>query len=186
MKFSVLILTSLFFSLLEVEGLFLGFSRTFVHTKRLVRQQCQFYNSNNLAVDPIQFALLSQPSRLRDVPAAVSVSNNRILSEEEESEGEEDEEEEEGPKTAFEEGIVPAATQEISLIKQGLNISSFLNGSDVRVGIIMARWNSDIIQGLYKVIFTSRHSGISFFFACVQREFTFYINIYGFYPYCRE
>jgi len=74
--------------------------------------------------------------------------------EEEEKEEEEEEEEDSGEK---ESGVAEVATTDatidgqISLIKQGLNISGFLNGSDVRVGIIMARWNADIIQGLYKV-----------------------------------
>lgn len=40
----------------------------------------------------------------------------------------------------------------ISSLKEGLELlKNNLNGSDVRVGIIMARWNADIVQGLYKV-----------------------------------
>lgn len=39
----------------------------------------------------------------------------------------------------------------ISLMKQGIKFPTVLNGSDVRVGIIMARWNDDIISELYKV-----------------------------------
>ena len=39
----------------------------------------------------------------------------------------------------------------ISSLKEGLELLKNLNGSDVRVGIIMARWNADIVQGLYKV-----------------------------------
>jgi len=39
----------------------------------------------------------------------------------------------------------------ISSLKEGIEILKNLNGSDVRVGIIMARWNADIIQGLYQV-----------------------------------
>ena len=89
---------------------------------------------------------MSQSQRLK---TAESQMNSLITTFSEEEESEEDESEE--PTTVVSEGIVPAAMQEISLIKQPLNISSFLNGSDVRVGIIMARWNSDIIQGLYKV-----------------------------------
>lgn len=38
----------------------------------------------------------------------------------------------------------------ISSLKEGLELLKNLNGSDVRVGIIMARWNADIVQGLYK------------------------------------
>lgn len=43
------------------------------------------------------------------------------------------------------------ADASISAIKEGIKFPTSLNGSDVRVGIIMARWNADIIQGLYKV-----------------------------------
>jgi 6,7-dimethyl-8-ribityllumazine synthase len=40
---------------------------------------------------------------------------------------------------------------DISTSKQGLSYTTTpLNGSDVRVGILMSRWNSDIVQGLYK------------------------------------
>jgi len=39
----------------------------------------------------------------------------------------------------------------ISSLKEGIELLKNLNGSDVRVGIIMARWNADIVQGLYKV-----------------------------------
>ena len=48
----------------------------------------------------------------------------------------------------------PAPTSnvgEMSLIKQGIKFPSKLDGSEVRVGIIMARWNDDVIQGLYNV-----------------------------------
>ena len=37
----------------------------------------------------------------------------------------------------------------LSLEKEGITFST-LNGSDVRVGIIMSRWNADVVQGLYK------------------------------------
>lgn len=60
---------------------------------------------------------------------------------------EEDDEEEESPTPVFSEAP-------ISSLKEGVAFDSKnINGSDVRVGIIMARWNADIIQGLYKVIF---------------------------------
>lgn len=81
-----------------------------------------------------------------------SLSMQRISFDDEE-EGEESEEEESAAESSAEVEVSAdtAMDAQISLIKQGLNISSFLNGSDVRVGIIMARWNADIIQGLYKV-----------------------------------
>ena len=77
-------------------------------------------------------------------------SNSPNLSDEEEEggEGEEEESSEESSPASVEVGD---DSPQISLIKQGLNISSSMNGSDVRVGIIMARWNADVIQGLYKV-----------------------------------
>lgn len=42
-----------------------------------------------------------------------------------------------------------ATPAEISPTKKGIHFPSNLNGSEVRVGIIMARWNDDIIEGLY-------------------------------------
>lgn len=42
--------------------------------------------------------------------------------------------------------------EQISLLKEGIKFPTNLNGSDVRVGIIMARWNADVVQGLYKGI----------------------------------
>lgn len=52
-----------------------------------------------------------------------------------------------------EESIVNAASDaDMSVIKEGIKPLSSINGSDVRVGIIMARWNSDVITGLHKVI----------------------------------
>ena len=39
---------------------------------------------------------------------------------------------------------------EISSAKEGIKFEKDVNGSDVRVGIIMARWNADVIDGLYK------------------------------------
>lgn len=67
---------------------------------------------------------------------------NHILSDEEE------EEEPEAPPTTTD---APGETSEMSTVKEGIMFPTTLNGSDVRVGIIMARWNSDIIAGLYKV-----------------------------------
>mmetsp|Transcript_31780 Transcript_31780/g.53608 ORF Transcript_31780/g.53608 Transcript_31780/m.53608 type:complete len:277 (-) Transcript_31780:427-1257(-) len=45
---------------------------------------------------------------------------------------------------------VPLGTGDISAIKEGIKPPENLNGSDVRVGIIMSRWNADIITGLYQ------------------------------------
>lgn len=79
----------------------------------------------------------------------------------------EDDDEEEGEETGR-----PATTDapdisSISLVKEGVNFSSVLNGSDVRVGIIATRWNNDIISGLAKV----RTLFISIPFAPLQPPF---------------
>lgn len=39
---------------------------------------------------------------------------------------------------------------DMSAIKEGIKALS-LDGSEVRVGILMARWNADVISGLYQV-----------------------------------
>ena len=57
-----------------------------------------------------------------------------------------DEEEE----TSTETESIAVDDDPISIFKEGIKFPSNVNGSDVRVGIIMARWNADIIQGLYK------------------------------------
>lgn len=51
-----------------------------------------------------------------------------------------------------EEPTAPLTTEapEISSAKEGIKFGTDVNGSDVRVGIIMARWNADVIDGLYK------------------------------------
>lgn len=60
---------------------------------------------------------------------------------------EEDGDEEEDEQTL---STMPSITP--SMVKEGLSFTgAALNGSDVRVGILMARWNADIVQGLYKV-----------------------------------
>jgi hypothetical protein len=64
-----------------------------------------------------------------------------------------DEEEEEEPEAPPATTEAPSETSEgMSSVKEGIMFPTTLNGTDVRVGIIMARWNSDIIAGLYKVI----------------------------------
>lgn len=65
-----------------------------------------------------------------------------------------DEEEEEEEETAPAQApiIIEDGGQGISPLKAGIQFPTTLNGTDVRVGIIMARWNGDIVQGLYKGI----------------------------------
>ena len=64
-----------------------------------------------------------------------------------------DEEEEEEPEAPPATTDAPAETNDgMSSVKEGIMFPTTLNGTDVRVGIIMARWNSDIIAGLYKVL----------------------------------
>lgn len=64
------------------------------------------------------------------------------------SDEEEEEEEEAVPATT---DAPDESTSGMSLIKEGVNFSTPLNGSDVRVGIIATKWNADVISGLYKV-----------------------------------
>ena len=61
----------------------------------------------------------------------------------------EDDEEGEAPVAVFDEAPM-------SMEKEGINFASSLNGSDVRVGIIRARWNADVIQGLYEVAYSTQ------------------------------
>ena len=51
-----------------------------------------------------------------------------------------------------EETTAPLTTEapEMSSAKEGIKFGDLVNGSDVRVGIIMTRWNADVIDGLYK------------------------------------
>jgi hypothetical protein len=70
------------------------------------------------------------------------------------SDDEDDEEEEESEPAA-----APAIIEDgsnsmggMSPLKAGIQFPTSLNGSEVRVGIIMARWNGDVVQGLYKGI----------------------------------
>ena len=55
-----------------------------------------------------------------------------------------DEEEEEETRPTF-----TTDAPALSLEKEGITFAA-LNGSDVRVGIIMSRWNADVVQALYK------------------------------------
>eukprot|EP01035_Chromulina_nebulosa_P020119 gene20119-26125_t len=76
---------------------------------------------------------------------------NSIESSDEGDEDDEEDTKEEVVEETSNESTQPAwIDNSISPIKQGLNISTNINGSDVRVGIIMSRWNADIIDGLYK------------------------------------
>jgi hypothetical protein len=88
-------------------------------------------------------------------PSSQSLEYSFPIVKNNDDENDEDEEDESNTETTQEttdsSESVSDSNPQISLLKQGLNTTSFLNGTDVRVGIIMARWNSDIIQGLYKV-----------------------------------
>ena len=100
-------------------------SNGFLKTSHIVR-------SNDMSIQMTSPYVSSTPSELF----------NHLLSDEEE------EEEPEAPPTTTD---APGETSEMSTVKEGIMFPTTLNGSDVRVGIIMARWNSDIIAGLYKV-----------------------------------
>lgn len=81
-----------------------------------------------------QSQLLSTPVRVSD----------------EDDEEDNDSEDSEDPSEDAPPVIIEGEANPISLIKQGANFSTSLNGSEVRVGIIASRWNADIISGLYK------------------------------------
>jgi len=68
-------------------------------------------------------------------------------SDEEEGEEEGDDEEDAVPTPN---PVIEDDSGVVSPFKEGISFPTSLNGSDVRVGIIMARWNADIIGGLYK------------------------------------
>ena len=118
------------------------------YTKNVLKTGFSF-RSRELKFNSIPLNLKQFSSRDLKYERATHYSS-KMSDEEEESEDENEieEVEDQSPVIETEQGT------QISLIKQGLNISSNLNGSDVRVGIIMARWNADIIQGLYKVLHT--------------------------------
>jgi len=67
-----------------------------------------------------------------------------------EGEDEEDDEDEEGNGSVQEVPIVSSTSNAGVELVKGVFFPSALNGSDVRVGIIMTRWNPEIIQGLFK------------------------------------
>eukprot|EP01031_Cornospumella_fuschlensis_P027982 gene27982-33790_t len=77
---------------------------------------------------------------------AVSADGDDESSDEEDDEGE-------GEAQVGSEEVMPATVEsvvpQVSLIKEGVKFPTSFNGTNVRVGIIMARWNADIIQGLY-------------------------------------
>ena len=77
-----------------------------------------------------------------------SLKNSISMSDED---SDDEEEEEETPTETL--SVDTALAPDISNFKEGIKFTSQLNGSDVRVGIIMAKWNADIIEGLYKVIY---------------------------------
>ena len=77
---------------------------------------------------------------------AEAAAASRFSDEEEEGEEEEGQGEETSAPI-----LIDAPEEEISPFKEGISFSNAnINGSEVRVGIIMARWNADIISGLYK------------------------------------
>lgn len=81
-------------------------------------------------------------------------------------------EDEEGEETA----AAPLSTlaPDVSAVKEGLKYVADLNGSDVRVGIIMARWNADIIEGLYKV---SSDILLCFHALCGRSFYTYFTRV---------
>jgi len=92
-------------------------------------------------------------------------SRARLSDEEGDEEGEESEEgEPETPNPLVEE------SDAVSPFKEGIAFPTSLNGSDVRVGIISARWNADIISGLYKGVNESLIGAFAFAFVSCARS----------------
>ena len=69
------------------------------------------------------------------------------MEDEEEADDEDEEQPAEDPSTDGQ--TLPVIFDGLS--KEQASFDKSLNGSDVRVGIIMARWNEDVIKNLYKV-----------------------------------
>ena len=96
------------------------------------------------------------PGRMQVRPGSSvgPVQQQMVLSSMSVSLSDEEEDEEEGGEEGDEESVpTPNPIIEdapLSLFKEGIAFGTSLNGSDVRVGIIMARWNADVISGLYK------------------------------------
>lgn len=79
---------------------------------------------------------------------------SNIMAMEEDDEDEDNDEEQPETSQSSEDSVSVLEVSEepkISLLKEGIKFPTKLDGSDVRVGIIMCRWNADVIQGLYKV-----------------------------------
>jgi hypothetical protein len=147
------------FSLLLVfhHGFFL-FSSPFTVKKSTTISRYSYSIRDNEANNyPFAFEMIQSLNNRDETP---TFSQSIVADEEEEGEETEDEDDDEEP----EEGNSPQTTDapsegdgSISLLKQGINFPTTLNGSDVRVGIIMARWNNDIIEGLYQVTSLQLH-----------------------------
>ena len=103
----------------------------FSHNSRLVSHVATRIESKGMCKDTTSLCTLS------------AFATN-IVNEEDEEEDEEESAEESSESAAV---IVEDGP---SVFKEGIKFGASINGSDVRVGIIMARWNADIIQGLYK------------------------------------
>lgn len=84
-------------------------------------------------------------------PYAFDLLDNLRMTEDSEDETEDDDGDEEEEVSTTELAPLISEDSAMSMIKEGIKFPTTLNGSDVRIGIIMARWNADVISGLYKV-----------------------------------
>lgn len=94
--------------------------------------------------------LVAGASRFCSVQQRVGLSSAAVSLSDEEEEEEGGEEGEEGDEETVQTPNPIIEDAPLSLFKEGISFGSSVNGSDVRVGIIMARWNADVISGLYK------------------------------------
>ena len=100
----------------------------------------QFKTSSNLATNIQKHTVINLVNNM-DIP----IHKSEVLSDEDEGEDEESAE-----PTVEEVNLDESPGSELSVFEKGIAFPTSVNGSDVRVGIIMARWNADIIAGLYK------------------------------------
>ena len=130
-----------------------GSSKAFL-LKQVLPSRLQASHSNRVATS--RCVATWSPIRTR-ISMLTHRQESTLLATEEEDEEDEDSEEE-GPESTTQsagDSTIPVIEfneePKISLIKEGIKFPTKLDGSNVRVGIIMGRWNADVIQGLYTV-----------------------------------
>lgn len=119
---------------------------SFFGVKVKVDHQYQWGSVSNVAMKRSPMKTQSA-IRLQMAPSYPSVAE--LFSSPEFSDEEEDDDEEPAQQQP---AVIVEGGEPVSPYKEGIQFPTTLNGTDVRVGIIMSRWNADIVQGLYKGI----------------------------------